>query len=230
MANKRGTGSKRPKDYVSKAYHIKVAVGLDGTFKYTADGINDASTLRPNNTDTITWSATLAGIPVPFQVEFPGFSPFAQGIRVVRSALFQTQPLTVSLPSYYHGNEVFKYTVTIANGWSDDPVVQPVPSDGLISVLAASFLNLSVQNGALTLDHLNVQYPAGEVTWQWVQGSLPDDFTVTFTNPPAGWPAQATSQNYILALYLPASGGAITYTIQTLHLGLSLANASLQTN
>jgi len=209
------------------AFNIRVAVDLNGKFTYTADGIPDASSIRPRNGDTVSWSVTLAGMPIAFQVEFPGFSPFDQDVRMVRSLFLQTQPLTVNLPKYYHGNQVFKYTVTLANGWSDDPVVQPVPSDGLLGY-AVNFINLSVDNqGNLVLDQPNANFAQGEVTWRWAAGFLPDDFTVTFTNPP--WlPAQATSQNQILALNMQTVGGPVAYSVQTLHLGLSNNNATLQ--
>src|ERR1700722_18821853 len=95
------------------AYHIKVNVDLHGKFTYTASGIPDASTIRPRNNDTIVWSVTFGGFPISFQVEFPGYGPFGAINRVVRSVLGATPPQTVNVPSYYKGNMVFKYTVTI---------------------------------------------------------------------------------------------------------------------
>jgi len=229
MADKRRPGrTKAPKAPAPVAYHIRVAVDLAGNFKYTADGIPDASYIRPKNGDTITWSVTLAGMPVPFQVEFPEFSPFSQGVGVVRSLYQETQPLTVNVPSYYRGNQVFKYSVAISNGWSDDPVVEPVPSDGLFTD-AVDVITLSIDGqDNLLVAPANATYPHGAVTWQWAVGSIPDDFMVTFTNPPAGWPLQTTSQNYLLALNMQNPGGPVAYAVQTLHIGLSNGNASLQ--
>jgi hypothetical protein len=208
-------------------YHIEVAVDINGKFTYTANG-QDASTLRPKNTDTISWSATLLGIPAPFQVEFSGFSPFDQGIAVVRSPFHQSAPLTVNVPKGYHGNQVFKYRVTVANAWSDDPIVEPVPSDGRLpdGLNAAQVVTLTVDDsGLVTLSPSPASFAKGEVTWQWDPGSRADDFTMIFTNTPPGWlPLQATSQAHILALNLQTAtpgGQPVTCSLQTLNTGAS---------
>jgi hypothetical protein len=203
------------------AYRIEVNVDVDGNFKYSADGIPDASSIRPHNGDTISWSAKLMGAPVPFQVEFPDFGPFDMGTRVVRSMFQPTAPLTVAVPSYYHGNLVFKYTVTIVNGWSDDPDVEPVPSDGVNRTKDTQVISLSIDGaGNLVLDNPDISFSRGEVAWKWA-GSPLDDFSLTFDAPVPGWPLQANSQSQRIALDLETPGSQ-HYTIQTLHLGLSV--------
>ncbi len=224
MATKRGT--KKPKAPGSTAYLIKVAVDLYGNFTYTADGIPDASIIRPLIGDTISWAVTWNGIPVPFQVEFPGFGPFAGGVLVTRSTFLPTTPLTVFVDSHDPNlNFAFKYTVSTINGWSDDPIVVPVPSDGLnpLDNLKIQMITLSVQNGNLTLTPEEASFDPGEVScWQWAAGQTKDDFTITFIDPPTGWPTSASSGGAkMITLNLQAAGDDVAYTLQTLHLGLS---------
>ncbi len=203
-----------------KAFLVEVTVGLDGSFSYSAQGIPDASTIRLINGDTISWLAKMMGIPVPFQVEFSGFNPFGAVGQVVRSPFGPTTPLTVALPSFYRGNLIFKYTVTAGNGWSDDPVVVPVPSDGLINTFGTQVISLSIDNtGDLVVNPTPASFTKGIVTWEWAGQAL-DEFSLTFSNPPAGWPAQTNSQSQEIALDLETAGTS-PYTIQTLTLGLS---------
>lgn len=203
-----------------KAFLVEVTVGLDGSFSYSAQGIPDASTIKLINGDTISWSAKLMGIPVPFQVAFSGFNPFGAVGQVVRSPFGPTTPLTVALPSFYHGNLVFKYTVTAGNGWSDDPVVVPVPSDGLINTFGTQVISLSIDNtGSLVVNPTPASFNKGIVTWKWAGQAL-DEFSLTFTTPPSGWPSPVTSQSQEIALDLETVGTS-DYTIQTLALGLS---------
>jgi len=222
MTTKQRTGKgRRAANRVPIAYHIRVDVEADGSFKYSADGIPDASSIRPRIGDTIAWSAKFMGIPTPFQVDFPGFGPFGAVNQVVRSLFQTTKPLTVAVPSYYHGNLVFKYTVTIANGWSDDPDVEPVPSDGVAPEDITQVISLSIVGGNLTLDNPNASFSEGEVAWKWAQTPL-DDFSVTFDAPvPAGWPPQTDSQAQRITLNLQTAGSQ-SYTLQTLNLGLSV--------
>ena len=210
-----------PGTRTSVLHHVQVAVGPDGSFTYT-DTTNrkEASRLQACIGDTISWSATLNKIPVALQVEFPGFSPLANGIQVVRSASgAATTPVTVALPPFYNGNLAFKYAVTIANGWSDDPIVEPVPSDGIFAK-TDRLITLSEDNkGALVLTELNASFSTGRVSWEWDPQSTPDDFTLTFDDPPNGWPESVTSQGRTIVLNLQAQGSS-DYTIRTLHLGI----------
>ncbi len=203
-----------------KAFLVEVTVGLDGSFTYSAPGIPDASTIRLINGDTISWFAKMLGIPVPFQVEFSGFNPFGAVGQVVRSPFGPTTPLTVALPSFYRGNLVFKYTVTAHNGWSDDPVVVPVPSDGLINTFGDQAISLSIDHtGSLVVNPTPASFNKGIVTWEWAGQAL-DEFSLTFKTPPSGWPGQTNSQSQEIALDLETAGTS-DYTIQTLTLGLS---------
>jgi hypothetical protein len=225
-AKQRTTSSRKTKQHTPIAYVIDVSVGLDGTFRYSTPGFPDASSIRVCNGDTLSWSAKLGGAPVSFQVEFPGFNPVGVVGQVVRSIFPATKPLTVALPSIYHGNLVFPYTVTVANGWHDDPVVVPVPSDGFIQVDSERVISLSIDNtGNLVLDDPNASLSKGLVTWQWAGKAL-DDFSLTFQTPPAGWPSPTSSQSQQIALDLEKTGYS-PYTIQTLNLGLATNGATL---
>lgn len=210
------------------AYDITVNADLNGNFSYSTPGMKDASSIRPANGDTITWLATLNGIPVPFQVEFPGFSPFGPGNRVVRSLFNRTNPMTVALPNFYRGNLVLKYTITLANGWSDDPDVEPVPSDAL-NTAVSQVISLSIDNntGNLVVDQPNASFVKGQVKWCWA-GTPQDDFTVTFSAPvPNGWPPQTASQSERIVLDLETAAAGASYSIQTNNLGLSKSGLQL---
>jgi hypothetical protein len=226
MATKKKTNAKKtPK--ISAPVHHQIDVNADahGNFTYLVNGKTDGSSIRPKNGDTVSWSATLMGFPVPFQVEFSGFSPFGPGNLVTRSLFQSTSPLTVNVPPYYHGNLVFKYTVTLANGWSDDPDIIPVPSDGVLPTAAdyPNVISLSIDSSyALALDKPNASYGVGEVVWQWSTTPPLDDFSLTFDDKvPTGWTSPADSQAQKIALDFETTGSQ-NYTIQTANLGLSV--------
>jgi hypothetical protein len=224
MAAKK-TPAKKKKAFkrVPVAYHIEVNVDYAGNFTYSAAGIPDASSIKLSNGDTLDWSAKLMGIPVPFQVEFPGFGPFGPGKRVIRSMFGATTPLTAALPSYYRGNLVFEYTVSIANGWSDDPDIETVPGSPDNHDLATQTVSMSIYNSTLALDKQDTPgFLKGLVKWDWA-GTPLDDFTLTFDalGLPAGWPLSTDSQSEKLVLNL-LTAGSQAYTIETLNLGLSV--------
>lgn len=215
-------GHKNKNQPAPVAYLIDVHVDLAGNFTYSAQGIPDATTIRPRNGDTLSWAVRHGGIPVPFQVEFPGVSPFDSGDQTLRSMFLPTEPQTVNIPSFYHGNRVFKYTVSIHNGWSDDPDVEPVPSDGIeADALKVQTISLSIVNDNLVLTNPDASFVLGQVAWNWLGQAL-DDFTLTFDAPvPAGWPPETNSQMRKILLNLTTPGSQ-TYTIQTTNFGLSV--------
>jgi len=205
------------------AYVIEVAVDKKGNFTYTANG-KPAETLHPNLGDTISWSVRVNGKRKPFQIEFPGFSPFGFLTRIIRSASKPTKPQTVTLPKHYQGNLVMNYRVTVPGAWSDDPdIVQP-SSDGFPDADQAHVVSLGTDDtGQLTLDPDNASFNRGQITWQWgLTGTQPqDDFTLTFETPPTGWPKNpTTSVNGVLVLGLLAPSANQGYTIVTVHSGL----------
>jgi hypothetical protein len=203
------------------AFHIQVSVDINGNFAYKADGIPDARSIRPHYGDTISWSVKLMGHPVPFQIEFPGFGPFGFLNRAIHSVGNPTDPIKVTLPASYHGNLVMKYTVSLSNGWSDDPEVVPRPSDGKeTNALGNQVILLSVENNALVIDKPNASFAKGLVTWQW-KDAPQDYFTLTFASPPPGWPVGHQGPGTQIAFDLETPGTAQKYMIDTVHLGLS---------
>jgi hypothetical protein len=203
----------------NKTYEVKVSVDRNGKFTY------NPSTVQPNPGDTISWSVTLRGGKTAFQVEFPCISPFAGG-GVFRSASNPTPKQTVDLLPNYKGNLVFKYAVTVSNGWSDDPVIGPVPADPhSAKAINTQVILLNVDgNGDLTITPPAQPLSTGVVMWQWNPTCKhPDDFVLKFDQPGAGvlgWPLSTNSHAQIIALNMKPAGSD-GYTITTVNTGLS---------
>jgi hypothetical protein len=221
---------------VPAEFDIHVDVKKDGSFHYTLKGGADAYTIRPFNNDTVRWIVRVRGRKEPFTIEFPDFSPFGVHNKVFRSFGGYTAPATVNVSPFYRGNLAMKYNVTLTNGWSDDPDIVPIPSDGLADdreIINPPIL-LSVGGDGLVISPPRMEMVAGIVIWKWDDGvpeSSRDDFDLQF-NPkppahlPAGWPGTG-STNGTQQLYLNLPKGDNTpYTITTENMGLS-ANSSL---
>jgi hypothetical protein len=210
---------------VSHAYLIHVNADVSGNFTYTVNGNPSDGRIQPNIGDTISWQATWMNLPTAFQIQFTTLGPFGGASRVQRSLFGPTSPATVALPPNYRGNLIFEYTVTLANGWSDDPDVEPVPHDGIAQDMNVQCVLLSLINGELVLTPSAADFSKGVVNWRWDPGqNFKDAFTLTFTTPPLvpkGWPQGAQSQSGEIALNLPASNGVVNYTIDTATLGVS---------
>lgn len=204
-------------------YLIEVKVDKKGNFTYKSNG-QDAQRLRPNLGDRISWSVKVNGKRKPFQIEFPGFSPFGFLTRVIRSGSKPTKWLTVELPKKYKGNLVMDYRVTVPNAWSDDPDIIPPSSDGFIltdGIVKNSILLVTDDSGDLSLDPTPASFPMGEVAWEW-KGPAQDDFILTFDTPPSGWPKNPTpSVNGILVLPLMTASSNQGYKIDTVHSNLT---------
>lgn len=202
------------------AYVIEVAVDKKGNFTYTANG-QPAETLSPNLGDTISWSVRVNGKRKPFQIEFPGFSPFGFLTRIVRSASKPTKPLTVTLPKHYQGNLVMNYRVTVPGAWSDDPDIVPPSSDGTPDQSPPQPIQLGTDDtGQLTLTPESATLNPGGIVWQWA-GVAQDDFELTFETPPAGWPKNTlTSVNGVLVIGITAPSSNQGYKIVTVHSNL----------
>lgn len=200
------------------AWLIEVRVSQSGKFTYTAAGSgSDATSLHPHIGDTVSWFVVKEpGIPTAFQIDFPPFNPFGFKNRSIRSNFHPTPPLKVSLPPNYHGDLVFKYTVSIDNGWSDDPDVEPELSGGSDHHVPPSVVLLVPHDDTATFTLVpdpTPPFPAGLVTWQW-QGDPPDEFTLSFNSPiPPGWPTTTQGPGVRIALNLTAGSGS--YTIET---------------
>jgi hypothetical protein len=214
---------KNKRELVPVSYDIHVNVDRNGKFSYKANG-KDASKLLPKLGDTVSWSAKLRGQKTAFQVEFPAIAPFGVDNRVFRSAGKPTPPQTVALLPHYQGNLVFKYTVTVSNGWYDDPIIGPIAGDPLDSqsVAAQTILLSADNNGGLTITSPAMPLAKGQVSWQWdPQSAYTDDFVLTFNMPVVpGWPPVTNSQARNIVLNLQAAG-TDRYTITTVNTGLT---------
>jgi hypothetical protein len=128
---------------------------------------------------------------------------------------------------HYQGNLVFKYIVTLANGWYDDPVITPVPADPLIgTTTSAQIILLSVDNtGNFTITPPVTPIVKGRVAWQWdTNSAYTDDFVLTFAaKVPYGWPPATNSQAQIVVLNMQTPG-TDGYTINTVNTGLSASS------
>lgn len=102
----------------------------------------------------------------------------------------------------YSGNRILKYTVTLGNGWSDDPDIVPSPGDpvlggqdfypsGIITwVDPSTQKDIYLNRTDMTADATDGGGTAA-VSWSW-QGGQPNmqPFSVQFTGSiPPGWPA-----------------------------------------
>jgi hypothetical protein len=199
---------------------VEVAVDKKGNFTYNANGQN-AETLHPNPGDTISWSVRVNGKRKPFQIEFPGFSPFGYLTRLIRSSSKPTKPLMVTLPRHYQGNLVMNYRVTVPGAWSDDPDVVPPSSDGIpVGTPPQAILFGTDTSGQLTITPESAALNPGEIAWRW-NGPAQDDFVLTFENPPAGWPKNPVpSVNGVLVLGITAPKADQGYKIVTVHSNL----------
>jgi len=209
--------SKAKVKVVPTDHHILVDVDKKGNFTYKLKGGGDAaSLLTRRKDDTISWSVRMKGKRVPFQVEFTGAGPFGFVNRAVRSAGKDTPKLTVNVPDSYAGNFVMEYRVTISNGWSDDPDVVPILSDGNVGGLVAPTVITIAEDGK---GGLTVTPPAataainGPVLWKW-SGTPKGDFTLTFDDPPPGWPVSTASTSQQIALTFPIAAKDEPYAIK----------------
>jgi len=207
---------------------FKILIGVNSNREFTYKELysgNDASSLTVVNGDQITWVLDLAIPERAFQLDFDIINPFQ---------LFRTVSLrdhghiaaeTVNFPRGYVGNRQLKYSVTLGNGWHDDPVVVPVENDGGIRGALALASNVLIQWA--DLQYMNIVLnPASyttssgggniPITWNWNVG--PNDptppFSLLFTNPPNGWPNTEQDSDPAITLSLPA--GSSPYTITTM--------------
>lgn len=206
-----------PKIKVKTANHeVRVAVDKKGNFTYTLKSGGDASSLITRRKgDSISWSVRYKGKRVPFQIEFAGSGPFGFADRVIRSSGKDSAPLIVNVPDSYAGNYVMEYRVTVENGWSDDPDVVPILSDGTNGLVAPTIVTIAEDGkGGLTLAPPNATAAIGApVLWKWA-GAPKGEFTLAFDDPPPGWPPSTPSTSQQIALTFPVAGKGEAYAIK----------------
>ena len=206
---------------------IRIHVDAQHKFHYTDlfDGADAATGVRLIDSDQLAWVLDSSIAPRCFQIDFGLINPFRNGVPFsLRGIDFIVSP-KVSFPSTFAGNRILKYTVSLGNGWVDDPDVVPVPSDVVnprpVDVAHPADCSISwmdpATEAAIKLDPAGMSANATNsgglamVTWQWA-ANQPDTgpFILQFLNPvnpvPDGWPklpTASTSVNPSIILYLP---------------------------
>jgi hypothetical protein len=207
-----------------KDFRINVDVTATGTFIYTlADG-TPADSLRVVAGDTVSWCVRLVGSLIPFQIQFPNNGPFGFDRRSLRSPAGWTDPMKVVKQNLkIPGCE---YTVTLANGWHDDPDIVPVPEDGTFDAMEYDQVAVTVAYRSLAVDPDHLPSKEGK-TIRWLWKDAQDKIRLTFVNPPDDWPPHIDSiregDNQAIYGNLTQYGSEVQYKIATLTVSLGPA-------
>jgi hypothetical protein len=206
-------------------------------FQYTDQNTNDdVDTIVLVNGDRVVWVLDPSIPERTFQIDFDTLNPFHVGTALsFRGSEFVVSQ-EVRLPTGYQHNASFKYSVSLGNGWFDDPrcLVVPEPPDPPPSGVTLQALTKSpstitynitwtdASETAVTLAPATDQSVVASKTslkatvlWQWNPSQLDNQpFTLRFTNPPSGWPQGPISDSQQISLNLPA-GAKTAFRIDT---------------
>jgi hypothetical protein len=187
----------------------------------------DASSLTAINGDLIVWILDSAIEPRTFQIDFGEINPFQFLRRMTRRGTDYIGPEKVNFPDAYKGNKTLKYTVSLGNGWQDDPDVVPVPPDagtilhGLILTPDGKISWTDNTYVAISLNPAEIVRSAGggraTVIWQWDVGSTDPapPFHLHFDDPvPSGCQRETDSTNAVITL-TPAASPKTRFVIST---------------
>ena len=183
-------------------FEIEISLDKANNFLYKEHSSGkDATSIVVINDDQITWVLDRAIPERSLQIDFGNLNPFHLYTNVVLRGHGHVTSDPVSFSRTYPFNRQLKYTVTLGNGWSDDPDVVPVENDGGLRktlAVATDFAIAWTSNQftavALTPAELSKSANGGAtalVTWQWNVGANDPTppFTLVFANPvPPGWP------------------------------------------
>ena len=208
-----------------------IMISLDGDlnflYKELYSGMNGNS-IAVINGDRIGWILDPSIPERALQIDFGIINPFRIYRNLTLRGRGQVIPeQIVKFPLAYPGNRQLKYTVSLGNGFHDDPDVVPVETDvGLLQGLDGLALDADFKivwtdavpkYQAITLSpsgHLSKSAGGGKatVTWKWNVGANDPKppFHLTFFNPPFGWPADTDSTNIDPAITLLLPHGAQT--------------------
>ena len=225
---------RQPKDFV-----IEIHVDRKRQFHYTDLETNtDASVLVLIDGDTVEWVLHGFIFPRTFQIDFGTSNPFQLGrsVSLRGNDSIMAPPLNFPFKTYPH-NRLMKYTVSLANGWSDDPDIVPAPGDptlhgdrflpaGAITWYDATQKQIVLTPANMTADATgNGGY--APVTWSWqADQPNPQPFSVQFEagiapGIPPGWPTaeqDSAISNGVPAIQLylkPGYNTATTFTLTT---------------
>src|ERR1700733_3097781 len=199
---------------------------------------NSAQTIVLTNRDRVVWVLDPSLPERTFQITFMALNPFQVGTAInFRGSDFVVSS-PVNLPVSYPKNPVFKYSVTLGNGWRDDPLciftpsVVPEPPDKKIK----SFFTLPSASNTFSVFWTDFNQTAiilvpppsstvassgagankrAQVYWQWDPSQpQPQTLTLAFQGSiPTGWPP--TLNGPVLTFSFPP-GPMTNFTIYTL--------------
>jgi len=203
---------------------ILIGVDDERNFYYTdLFDETDAHTLKLINGDMLAWVLDPSISPRTFQIDFGVVNPFHIGVPVSLRGIDYVVSPKVKFRNTYQGNRHLKYTVTLGNGWVDDPDVVPVPEDatlgGLITPPHCDIFWTTPDEIAIDIDpkDLSIQSggnpPLAEMVWRWRSDQVDiQPFTLEFAPDPgqllpSGWPqGEQESSGYghpTIDLFLP---------------------------
>jgi hypothetical protein len=228
--------SRPPKNRV-----IVISLDADNNFVYKDlfDG-TDASSLVLIKGDRLAWTLDSSISPQNFQVDFDVVNPFMRGrpVSLRGNGSITAPPLDFPFDSY-SGNRILKYTVTLGNGWFDDPDVVPSPGDPVATGLEFHPKGVIAWVDPNTQDAIMLTPPdmtadatdAGgfaQVTWVWDKTQPnPQPFSLQFEpnigpGIPSGWPTAEQDSTFLngiptIQLYLPEGySTATSFTLTTM--------------
>jgi len=203
---------------------ILISLDAQRNFQYKDlfDG-SEAHTLKLINGDILSWVLDAAIQPRSFQIDFDVVNPFHIGRAVSLRGLDYVVSPPVKFRATYQGNRHLKYTVTLGNGWQDDPDVVPVPEDATLGDLHvptySHILWTTADETAIALDQTVLSVPASgtpplaELIWSWRNDQIDiQPFSIEFAPDagqllPAGWPQgeqdSTGNDNPVVDLFLP---------------------------
>ncbi len=159
---------------------INVDVYNDGKFTYKDQTGAPAEHLTLVAGDFVTWKVKLKGRRVHFQVTFDKgklLSPFGETKEIRSSRRGETDPLEVTTK---HSGEGMWYTVTLPNGWSNDPeaFVEPTGFDPKTAAVAPVEIRFQSDGTDITFDPASsTVQPLQLVVWKSASGRFKIHFT-----------------------------------------------------
>ena len=210
---------------------IRIHVDRQHKFHYTDlfdDGADVAHRLKLINGDRLAWVLDSSIVERTLQIDFGPINPFQNGVPISLRGIDYIVSREVNFPLSWGGMRILKYTVSLGNGWVDDPDVVPVPLDQAFTAQDHSdqcwiswkdpSTEVAIQLDSAVMSVASTD-PNGE-TWQWGPGQTDTrPFTLEFLGTiPTGWPTSpidsTTDAHPSVILYLPA-GPQTSFRITT---------------